>query len=89
MLEVTDLHAYYGKSHILQGVEPARRRGRDRRLAGPQRRRPLDHLQGDHGRGPPLGSIRFKGRRSPARRPSRSPAWVSATCPRTATSFPG
>ena len=50
MLEVRDLHAYYGKSHILQGVDLRCRRRRDRQPAGPQRRRPLDHLQGDHGR---------------------------------------
>jgi branched-chain amino acid transport system ATP-binding protein len=51
MLEVRDLHAYYGKSHILQGVDLAIGEGRDREPAGPQRRRPLDHLQGDHGPG--------------------------------------
>ena len=33
MLEVRDLHAYYGKSHVLHGVDFARRPGRDRQPA--------------------------------------------------------
>ena len=62
MLEVADLHAYYGKSHILHGVHLRVGAGRDRQPARPQRRRPLDHHQGDHGRRcTPTGSVRFKG----------------------------
>ena len=63
MLEVRDLHAFYGKSHILQGVDLDGRRGRDRQPARPQRRRPLDHLQGDHGAGASRqGTMRYRGR---------------------------
>ncbi len=43
MLETHDLHAYYGKSHILHGVDLRLGKGRNRQLARPQRRRPLDH----------------------------------------------
>ena len=43
MLKVTDLHAYYDKSHILQGVNFHVKRRRDRQPAWPQRRRALDH----------------------------------------------
>ena len=49
MLEVDDLHAYYGKSHILQGVTLSRRRRRDREPARTQRRGPLDGGEDDHG----------------------------------------
>ena len=61
MLEVTDMHAYYGKSHILQGVNHQRQGGRDRRPSGPQRGGPVHHLQGHHGRGRPEGSVKFQG----------------------------
>ncbi len=87
MLEVRDLHAYYGKSHILHGVHLDVRRGRDRQPAGPQRRRPLDHDQGDHGPGR-LHAARCSStaRRWSAARPTRSRTGAWATCPRTATS---
>ena len=42
MLEIDNVHAYYGKSHILQGISLSRRRGRDRQPARTQRRGPLD-----------------------------------------------
>ena len=61
MLEVSDLHAYYGKSHILQGVDTSCRRRRDRQPARPQRRRPLHHFKAIMGEVPPQGSITFKG----------------------------
>jgi branched-chain amino acid transport system ATP-binding protein len=66
MLEVADLHAYYGKSHILQGV--------DMHIATPGE---VVSLLGRNGVGrsttvkaimgevPPQGSIRFKGGTSP------------------------
>ena len=66
-----------------------RRRRRDRQPARPQRRRPLDHDQGDHGRraAARLDPLQGRGHRRPAS-PTRSRSWASATCPRTATSFP-
>ena len=68
MLEVKDLHAYYGKSHILHGVHMNVRAGRDRESARAQRRRALDHDQGHHG---PGGDDRF-GRVQAARQLARS-----------------
>ena len=51
MLRLTDLHAYYGKSHILHGVDLAVGRGRDRRAPRAQRLGALDHGQDHHGPG--------------------------------------
>ena len=51
MLKLENLHAFYGKSHVLHGVALRRGRGRDRRAARPQRLGPLDHGQGHHGHG--------------------------------------
>jgi branched-chain amino acid transport system ATP-binding protein len=62
MLEVRDLHAYYGKSHILQGVDLA---VREREIVsilgrnGVGRSTTLKAIMGDV---PPQGAITFKGR---------------------------
>ena len=62
MLEVHDLHAYYGKSHILQGVDLA---VREREIVsilgrnGVGRSTALKTIMGDV---PPQGAIMFKGR---------------------------
>ncbi len=64
MLELDDLHAYYGKSHILHGVSLARRRGRDREPARPQRLRPLDDRQDHHGPGARRGLDPLQARRA-------------------------
>jgi branched-chain amino acid transport system ATP-binding protein len=62
MLEVSDLHAYYGKSHILQGVDLA---VRDREIVsilgrnGVGRSTTLKAIMGDV---PPHGAITFKGK---------------------------
>jgi len=62
MLEVRDLHAYYGKSHILQGVDLAVR-GREivsiLGRNGVGRSTALKTIMGDV---PPQGAIMFKGR---------------------------
>jgi branched-chain amino acid transport system ATP-binding protein len=50
MLKVDNLHAFYGKSHVLHGVQ-FDVQGRDRRAAGAQRLRALHHRQGHHGHG--------------------------------------
>ena len=88
--KLEDLHAYYGKSHVLHGVDIRRRRGRDRQPAGAQRLGPLDHRQGHHGHGR-LRPARCdcKGQRDPAAsKPYEIAHRASATCPRTATSSP-
>ena len=88
MLEVRDLHAYYGKSHILQGVDMHVDAGEVVSLLGTQRCRPFHHGEGDHGRGAAAGQrSASRGRTSPACRTTASPGSGSATCPRTATSF--
>ena len=79
---------------LRQEPHPARRRsrrgrGRDRQPARAQRRRPLDHLQGDHG---PGGRRRARcaiaAATSPACAPISSRTPASATCRRTGRSFP-
>jgi branched-chain amino acid transport system ATP-binding protein len=62
MLEVDDLHAYYGKSHILQGVTFNVNTGEIVSLLGRNgvgRSTTIKAIMGDV---PPQGSIRFKGR---------------------------
>ncbi len=61
MLEVRDLHAYYGKSHILQGVNFEVGDGEIVALLGRNgvgRSTTIKAIMGDV---PPTGSIRFKG----------------------------
>ena len=61
MLEVQDLHAYYGKSHILQGVHLAVGAGEIVSILGRNgvgRSTTLKAIMGDV---PPRGSITFKG----------------------------
>jgi len=62
MLEVKDLHAYYGKSHILQGVNLNVRNGEIVSILGRNgvgRSTTLKAIMGDV---PPQGSIVFKGK---------------------------
>jgi branched-chain amino acid transport system ATP-binding protein len=62
MLEVRDLHAYYGKSHILQGVDLA---VREREIVGILGRNGVGRsttLKAIMGDVPPHGTITFKGR---------------------------
>ncbi|MEL7471151.1 MAG: ABC transporter ATP-binding protein [Pseudomonadota bacterium] len=61
MLDVTDLHAYYGKSHILQGVNLTVGEGEIVALLGRNgvgRSTTCKAVMGDV---PPVGSIQFKG----------------------------
>ncbi|NBO12575.1 MAG: ABC transporter ATP-binding protein [Betaproteobacteria bacterium] len=61
MLKVADLHAYYGKSHILQGVSFEVMPGEIVSLLGRNgvgRSTTIKAIMGDV---PPLGSVRFKG----------------------------
>jgi branched-chain amino acid transport system ATP-binding protein len=69
MLEVRDLHAYYGKSHILQGVSFDVRDGEIVSLLGRNgvgRSTTCKAIMGDV---PPIGSIRFKGEELVGKRP--------------------
>jgi branched-chain amino acid transport system ATP-binding protein len=62
MLEVRDLHAYYGKSHILQGVDLDVAAGEVVSLLGRNGVGRSTTVKAIMGEIPPAGSIRFKGR---------------------------
>ena len=62
MLEVRDLNAYYGKSHILQGVNLAVAAGEVVSLLGRNGVGRSTTVKAIMGEIPPAGSIRFKGR---------------------------
>jgi len=60
MLEVQDLHAYYGKSHILQGVDMYIRAGEVVSLLGRNGVGRSTTVKAVMGEVPPQGSIKFK-----------------------------
>jgi branched-chain amino acid transport system ATP-binding protein len=61
MLEVRDLHAYYGKSHILQGVDLRVAAGEVVSLIGRNGVGRSTTVKAIMGEVPPVGSIQFKG----------------------------
>ncbi|MEW6643530.1 MAG: ABC transporter ATP-binding protein [Pseudomonadota bacterium] len=61
MLEVADLHAYYGKSHILQGVDMHVDAGEVVSLLGRNGVGRSTTVKAIMGEVPPQGTIRFKG----------------------------
>lgn len=61
MLKVTDLHAYYGKSHILQGVNLTIGEGEIVALLGRNGVGRSTTCKAVMGEVPPHGSVRFKG----------------------------
>jgi len=61
MLHVRDLHAYYGKSHILQGVNLDVREGEIVALLGRNGVGRSTTCKAIMGQVPPQGSVRFKG----------------------------
>ena len=61
MLEVQDLHAYYGKSHILQGVDMYIDAGEVVSLLGRNGVGRSTTVKAIMGEVPPQGSIKFKG----------------------------
>jgi branched-chain amino acid transport system ATP-binding protein len=63
MLEVRDLHAYYGKSHILQGISLAVGQGEIVSLLGRNGAGRSTTVKTIMGEVPPLGEIRFKDER--------------------------
>jgi branched-chain amino acid transport system ATP-binding protein len=62
MLEISGLHAYYGKSHILQGVDMHVDAGEVVSLLGRNGVGRSTTVKAIMGEVPPQGSIRFKGR---------------------------
>ena len=69
MLEVRDLHAYYGKSHILQGVDLDVGDGEIVSLLGRNGVGRSTTCKAIMGWSPPQGAVRFKRRRH--RRPAQ------------------
>ena len=61
MLEVRNLHAYYGKSHILQGVDLDIAAGEVVSLLGRNGVGRSTTVKAIMGEVPPQGTIRFKG----------------------------
>jgi branched-chain amino acid transport system ATP-binding protein len=61
MLQVRDLHAYYGKSHILHGVDLDVAKGEVVSLLGRNGVGRSTTIKAILGEVPPIGSIRFKG----------------------------
>jgi branched-chain amino acid transport system ATP-binding protein len=62
MLQVRNLHAYYGKSHILHGVDLDVARGEVVSLLGRNGVGRSTTIKAIIGEVPPIGSIRFKGK---------------------------
>ncbi|TAJ98189.1 MAG: ABC transporter ATP-binding protein [Reyranella sp.] len=71
MLEVRDLHALYGKSHILQGVDLAVDEGEIVSLLGRNGVGRSTACKAIMGLVPPVGQIRFKGRSIAGLRPDQ------------------
>jgi branched-chain amino acid transport system ATP-binding protein len=69
MLEVEDLHAYYGKSHILQGISFHIAQGEIISLLGRNGAGRSTTIKTIMGQVPPHGVIRFKGERIDGRPP--------------------
>ena len=63
MLDVADLHAYYGKSHILQGVSLRVGKGEIVSLLGRNGAGRSTTIKAIMGEVPPVGAITFKGQR--------------------------
>jgi branched-chain amino acid transport system ATP-binding protein len=62
MLQVRNLHAYYGKSHILHGVDLDVAKGEVVSLLGRNGGGRSTTIKAIIGEVPPIGSIRFKGK---------------------------
>jgi len=71
MLEVRDLHAYYGKSHILQGVDLAIGQGEIVSLLGRNGVGRSTTCKAIMGLVPPVGDVRFKGEAITGLRPDQ------------------
>ena len=69
MLEIDDLHAYYGKSHILQGISFRIAQGEIISLLGRNGAGRSTTIRTIMGEVPPHGVIRFKGERIDGRPP--------------------
>ena len=89
MLEVDDLHAYYGKSHILQGVTFMVGAGEIVSLLGRNGAGRSTAVKTIMGLVPPAGHIRFRGRRIDGLPPHRIARMGLGYVPEDREIFPG
>jgi branched-chain amino acid transport system ATP-binding protein len=89
LLEVDDLHAYYGKSHILHGVTFHVGEGEIVSLLGRNGVGRSTTIKAIMGNVPPKGSIRFKGEEIAGRKPHQTARKGLGFVPETRDIFPG
>ena len=88
LLEVVDLHAYYGKSHILHGVNFRVGQGEIVSLLGRNGVGRSTTIKAIMGAVPPIGSIRFKGEEIAGLRPHETARRGLGYVPETRDIFP-
>ena len=89
MLEVRNLHAYYGKSHILQGVDLDVAAGEVVSLLGRNGVGRSTTIKAIMGAVPPKGSVRFKGAEIAGLKPHQTARMGLGFVPETRDIFPG
>ena len=88
LLEVVDLHAYYGKSHILYGVNFRVEQGEIVSLLGRNGVGRSTTIKAIMGAVPPMGSIRFKGEEIAGLKPHETARRGLGYVPETRDIFP-
>jgi branched-chain amino acid transport system ATP-binding protein len=88
LLEVVDLHAYYGKSHILHGVNFRVEQGEIVSLLGRNGVGRSTTIKAIMGAVPPMGSIRFKGEEIAGLKPHETARKGLGYVPETRDIFP-
>ena len=88
LLEVVDLHAYYGKSHILHGVNFRVEQGEIVSLLGRNGVGRSTTIKAIMGAVPPMGSIRFKGEEIAGLKPHETARRGLGYVPETRDIFP-
>jgi branched-chain amino acid transport system ATP-binding protein len=88
LLEVVDLHAYYGKSHILHGVNFRVEQGKIVSLLGRNGVGRSTTIKAIMGAVPPMGSIRFKGEEIAGLKPHETARRGLGYVPETRDIFP-
>ena len=89
MLEVKDLHAYYGKSHILQGVNFSVGEGEIVSLLGRNGVGRSTTCKAIMGEVPPSGSVEFMGKQQVGRKPYEIAVAGIGYVPENRDIFPG
>ena len=89
MLEIENLHAFYGKSHILQGVSLRVGEGEIISLLGRNGAGRSTAIKTIMGEVPPVGSIRFRGKRIDGLKPHQIARLGLGYVPEDRAIFPG